>query len=79
MEGLAAAGPSVTNGRIRGEASFHHRLIVAVLTAVFVICLAACAGVDDELTRMLDDAEQAEYLRKWSEDRKRRKGNDRTE
>lgn len=49
-------------------------LIVAVLTAVFVICLAVCAGADDELTRMLDDAEQAEYLRKWFEDHKRRKG-----
>lgn len=48
-------------------------LLFAVLTAIFVICLATCAGTDDELTRMLDDAEQAEYVRKWSEGHKRRK------
>lgn len=48
-------------------------LILAVLTALFVISLVVCAGADDELTRKLDDAEQAEYLRKWSERRKQRK------
>ena len=48
-------------------------LILAVLTALFVISLVVCVGADDELTRKLDDAEQAEYLRKWSERRKQRK------
>lgn len=48
-------------------------LILAVLTALFVISLVVCVGTDDELTRKLDDAEQAEYLRKWSERRKQRK------
>ncbi len=48
-------------------------LILAVLTALFVISLVVCTGADDELTRKLDDAEQAEYLRKWSERRKQRK------
>lgn len=48
-------------------------LILAVLTALFVISLVVCASADDELTRKLDDAEQAEYLRKWSERRKQRK------
>ena len=34
-------------------------LILAVLTALFVISLVVCASADDELTRKLDDAEQA--------------------
>lgn len=48
-------------------------IALVVLLAAFIAGAVAIVSAEDELTRELDDIDQAEYLRQWQEKRRKKR------